>query len=428
MTRPGYELSDAHLPDDSVKLVDVPAMAISSTDCRARVAAGEPVWYLVPDGVVQYINKHRPLPARHRRLRAPRDRYREYARDLALVAGNAAADKLATDIVLIDVSDRLAITDIFVIATGNNERQVEAIVDEVEEKLRQAGTKPLAARAAATAAGCCSTTRTSSCTSSTREERVFYGLERLWKDCPFIPFTPDGVPRSTPSDRPARVVLLRHGRTAWNAQARFQGQADPPLDDIGRVQAYEVAALVAALRPDVLVSSDAERAMQTAEPIGQVCGLDVVPEARLRERGLGHWEGLTRDEVAERYPDEFADWLAGRDVSRRGGETREQVAARAAAPRSTSFPTSRPQCSSPTARPRWRCARRCSGCARTCTCWVRWPTATGPNCWPSITTVIARCGGCGRTTSASPASSSRCPSAPRVRRGRRRRRRLSVVT
>jgi len=59
VTRPGYELSDAHLPDDSAKLVDVPAMAISSTDCRARVAAGEPVWYLVPDGVVQYINKHR---------------------------------------------------------------------------------------------------------------------------------------------------------------------------------------------------------------------------------------------------------------------------------------------------------------------------------------------------------------------------------
>jgi len=128
-----------------------------------------------------------------------------------------------------------------------------------------------------------------------------------------------------------RVVLLRHGRTAWNAQGRFQGQADPPLDDMGRVQAYEVAALVAALRPDALISSDAERAMQTAEPIGKVCGLDVVPEARLRERGLGHWEGLTREEVAERYPDEFADWLAGRDISRRGGETREQVAARAAA-------------------------------------------------------------------------------------------------
>ncbi|MGI8761279.1 MAG: nicotinate-nucleotide adenylyltransferase [Jatrophihabitantaceae bacterium] len=58
VTRPGYELSDAHLPSDAVTLLDVPAMAISSSDCRARVRDGHPVWYLVPDGVVQYINKH----------------------------------------------------------------------------------------------------------------------------------------------------------------------------------------------------------------------------------------------------------------------------------------------------------------------------------------------------------------------------------
>jgi nicotinate-nucleotide adenylyltransferase len=57
VTRPGFELTDEHLPRDSVTLVEVPAMAISSTDCRARAAAGKPVWYLVPDGVVQYINK-----------------------------------------------------------------------------------------------------------------------------------------------------------------------------------------------------------------------------------------------------------------------------------------------------------------------------------------------------------------------------------
>ncbi|MGH8963442.1 MAG: nicotinate-nucleotide adenylyltransferase [Jatrophihabitantaceae bacterium] len=58
VTRPGYELSAAHLPTDAVTLVDVPAMAISSSDCRDRVQAGHPVWYLVPDGVVQYISKH----------------------------------------------------------------------------------------------------------------------------------------------------------------------------------------------------------------------------------------------------------------------------------------------------------------------------------------------------------------------------------
>ena len=57
VTRPGFELSGDHLPSERVTLVEVPAMAISSTDCRARVTVGKPVWYLVPDGVVQYINK-----------------------------------------------------------------------------------------------------------------------------------------------------------------------------------------------------------------------------------------------------------------------------------------------------------------------------------------------------------------------------------
>ena len=66
VTRPGHVLSDSGLPEDRVTLQEVPALAISSTDCRARVRAGEPVWYLVPDGVAQYIAKHRlyrPNPA-----------------------------------------------------------------------------------------------------------------------------------------------------------------------------------------------------------------------------------------------------------------------------------------------------------------------------------------------------------------------------
>jgi nicotinate-nucleotide adenylyltransferase len=59
VTRPGYVLSELGLPADRVSLQEVPAMAISSTDCRARVERAEPVWYLVPDGVVQYVNKYR---------------------------------------------------------------------------------------------------------------------------------------------------------------------------------------------------------------------------------------------------------------------------------------------------------------------------------------------------------------------------------
>lgn len=127
------------------------------------------------------------------------------------------------------------------------------------------------------------------------------------------------------------MVLLRHGRTAWNAEHRFQGRADPPLDEVGRAQAWEVAGIAAAMQPDLLVSSTAARAMQTAEIVAEATGLPVHGDPRLVERGLGHWEGLTMDEVAARYPDEYAEWAAGQDVRRRGGETREQVAVRASA-------------------------------------------------------------------------------------------------
>jgi ribosome-associated protein len=111
------------------------------------------------------------------------------ARDLALVAGHAASNKLATDIVLIDVSDRLALTDVFVIATGSNERQVEAIVDEVEEKLRLAGVKPLRREGRRDGRWVLLDYAEIVVHVQHAEERVFYALERLWKDCPFIPFT-----------------------------------------------------------------------------------------------------------------------------------------------------------------------------------------------------------------------------------------------
>ena len=116
------------------------------------------------------------------------------ARTLALTAARAASDKLATDIVLIDVSERLAITDIFVIATGNNERQVEAVVEEVEEKLRVSGAKPIRREGQRDGRWVLLDYGDIVVHVQHAEERVFYSLERLWKDCPFIPFTPDTAP------------------------------------------------------------------------------------------------------------------------------------------------------------------------------------------------------------------------------------------
>lgn len=119
----------------------------------------------------------------------------DHARDLAQTAAFAAADKLASDIVLIDVSDRLAITDIFVIATGNSDRQVGAIVDEVEERLRGVGVKPLRREGHRDGRWVLLDYTDVVVHVQQAEERVFYALERLWKDCPVIEFDPHAAAR-----------------------------------------------------------------------------------------------------------------------------------------------------------------------------------------------------------------------------------------
>lgn len=124
-----------------------------------------------------------------------------------------------------------------------------------------------------------------------------------------------------------RLVLLRHGRTAWNAGGRFQGQLDPPLDDVGRAQASAAAAVLAALRASYVVSSDLRRASDTAAALGLPARLD----SRLREIDLGGWQGLSREEIQNRYPGEWAAWVAGADVRRGGGETYAEVGVRACA-------------------------------------------------------------------------------------------------
>ncbi len=113
----------------------------------------------------------------------------DQARRLALVAAQAAADKLARDIVLIDVSERLVITDVFVIASAPSERQVEAIVDEVELKLRQQGTKPVRREGEREGRWVLLDYVDVVVHVQHAEERTYYALERLWKDCPRVPFT-----------------------------------------------------------------------------------------------------------------------------------------------------------------------------------------------------------------------------------------------
>jgi ribosome-associated protein len=108
--------------------------------------------------------------------------------DMATVAARAAAAKLAEDVVVIDVSGQLVITDCFVIASAPNERQVDAIVDAVEEKLRERGTKPVRREGAREGRWVLLDFVDVVVHVQHADERAYYALERLWKDCPVIPF------------------------------------------------------------------------------------------------------------------------------------------------------------------------------------------------------------------------------------------------
>lgn len=114
--------------------------------------------------------------------------------ELATAAAQAAADKLGKDLVLLDVSEQLVITDVFVVITGDNERQVQAIVDAVEDSLRERGAKPSRREGRHDGRWVLLDYLEIIVHVLHSEDREFYALERLWKDCPAIPFTDSGVP------------------------------------------------------------------------------------------------------------------------------------------------------------------------------------------------------------------------------------------
>jgi probable phosphoglycerate mutase len=123
--------------------------------------------------------------------------------------------------------------------------------------------------------------------------------------------------------------MWRHGRTVWNALGRFQGQIDIALDEVGREQAVESARRLAALAPDLLVSSDLQRTRDTMAALQVLTGTEVLLDSRLRETYAGVWQGCTGAEIAAQWPDEYKAWRAGDPLLRvGGGETRQEVAER----------------------------------------------------------------------------------------------------
>ncbi|MFQ6102173.1 MAG: histidine phosphatase family protein [Anaerolineae bacterium] len=129
-----------------------------------------------------------------------------------------------------------------------------------------------------------------------------------------------------------RLLLIRHGRSTWNAAHRIQGQADPPLDEAGREQARRLAKRLRGEGITALYASPLRRAWETAVIIGDALGVSVVPDERLKEYDVGDVAGMTWEQVVEQYPDVAHRWVeASEDVEFPGAEKGESFRARVVA-------------------------------------------------------------------------------------------------
>lgn len=107
---------------------------------------------------------------------------------------------------------------------------------------------------------------------------------------------------------PTQIILIRHGETAWNAERRLQGHIDIGLNEEGQRQAQALGAALQEEPLAAIISSDLQRAWQTAQAVARWHGVPLQSDLGLRERCFGGFEGLTYDEIGQRFPREFADW------------------------------------------------------------------------------------------------------------------------
>ncbi len=126
------------------------------------------------------------------------------------------------------------------------------------------------------------------------------------------------------------ILLARHGETDWNREGRFQGHADPPLNETGRAQAAELAAELKNVELAAVYSSPLLRAFETAQVVAAEHRLEPVAVDALREVDVGSWEGLTRAEVETKFPKQLARWL-DHDQGWENGESYEELGRRVVA-------------------------------------------------------------------------------------------------
>jgi 2,3-bisphosphoglycerate-dependent phosphoglycerate mutase len=125
------------------------------------------------------------------------------------------------------------------------------------------------------------------------------------------------------------ILAIRHGETQWNAEGRYQGQADIGLNDAGLAQARRIAAVFADAPIDAIYTSDLVRAHQTAVELAQVNGAPLLTVADLREQDYGVFQGLTGNDIAQRWPEASARWHRREaDFGPEGGETRNRFSRR----------------------------------------------------------------------------------------------------